>query len=40
MAIVLAAQTDQIQLLGVSTSAGNTSIDNTTKNALDILYNI
>jgi inosine-uridine nucleoside N-ribohydrolase len=40
MAIVLAAKTEQIELLGVSTSAGNTSIDNTTKNALDILHNI
>jgi inosine-uridine nucleoside N-ribohydrolase len=27
-------------LVGVSTSAGNTSLENTTRNALDILYNI
>ena len=30
----------EIELLGVSTSAGNTSLDNTTKNALDVLFNI
>jgi inosine-uridine nucleoside N-ribohydrolase len=27
-------------LLGLSTSAGNTSINNTTKNSLDILFNV
>jgi inosine-uridine nucleoside N-ribohydrolase len=27
-------------LLGVSTSPGNTSLANTTQNALDVLYNI
>jgi inosine-uridine nucleoside N-ribohydrolase len=26
--------------LGVSTSPGNTNLDNTTQNALDVLYNI
>ena len=40
LAIILAAKHRRINLLGLSTSAGNTCIDNTTKNALDILYNI
>jgi inosine-uridine nucleoside N-ribohydrolase len=40
MAIVLAARTERIVLLGLSTSAGNTTLENTTKNALDILHNI
>lgn len=39
-AIILAAKSERINLLGVSTSAGNTSLTNTTKNALDLLYNI
>ena len=40
LAIILAAWHENVNLIGVSTSAGNTSLDNTTKNALDILYNI
>lgn len=40
MALILAAHTESINLLGVSTSAGNTSIENTTKNASDILFNL
>lgn len=40
LAIILAAKTPRLKLLGISTSAGNTSIANTTKNALDILHNI
>jgi inosine-uridine nucleoside N-ribohydrolase len=40
MAIILAAHSKQIHLLGLSTSAGNSSLENTTKNALDILHNI
>ena len=40
LAIILAAWHKDISLIGISTSAGNTSLDNTTKNALDILYNI
>lgn len=40
LAIILAAKHSGVQLLGVSTSAGNTSIENTTKNALDILFNV
>jgi uridine nucleosidase len=40
MAIILAAGEPRINLLGVSTSPGNSSIENTTRNALDILYNI
>ena len=40
LAIILASWHEKINLIGISTSAGNTSLDNTTKNALDILYNI
>lgn len=40
MAIILAACDPRINLLGVSTSPGNSTLDNTTRNALDILYNI
>lgn len=40
LAIILAANTDSINLIGLSTSAGNTSLENTTKNALNILYNL
>ena len=40
MAIILAAKHEKIKLIGLSTSAGNTSLENTTKNGLDILYNI
>jgi inosine-uridine nucleoside N-ribohydrolase len=39
-AIIYAAHAEQIDLIGVSTGPGNTSLANTTKNALDILYNI
>ena len=40
LAILLSAHHERINLIGISTSAGNTSLDNTTKNALDLLYNI
>ena len=40
LAIVLAAKHSKLRLIAVSTSAGNTSIDNTTKNALDVLYSL
>ena len=39
-AIILAAHHPTINLIGVSTSAGNTSLENTTRNALDILYSV
>ncbi len=39
-AIIYAAHDKHINLLGVSTSPGNTSLFNTTQNALDVLYNI
>lgn len=39
-AIIYAAHDKRINLLGVSTSPGNTSLRNTTQNALDVLYNI
>jgi uridine nucleosidase len=39
-AIILAAHHKDIHLLGVSTSPGNTSLENTTHNALNVLYNI
>lgn len=39
-AIIYAAQHPQLHLLGVSTSPGNTSLENTTRNALDVLYNV
>lgn len=38
LAIILAARNPRINLLGVSTSAGNSRIDKTTQNALDILH--
>lgn len=40
LAIVLAAKHKKLDLIAVSTSAGNTSIDNTTRNALDVLYSL
>ena len=40
LAIILAACHVSLKLIGVSTSGGNTDIENTTKNALDILFNI
>jgi inosine-uridine nucleoside N-ribohydrolase len=40
MAIILAACDDRINLIGVSTSPGNSSLENTSRNALDVLYNI
>jgi inosine-uridine nucleoside N-ribohydrolase len=39
-AIIYAAYDKNINLLGVSTSPGNTNLHNTTQNALDVLYNI
>lgn len=40
IALIYAGKSKLIKLLGVSTSGGNTSLENTTRNALDILYNI
>lgn len=40
LALVLASKHEKINLIAVSTSAGNTSIDNTTRNALDILHSL
>ena len=40
LAIIMAAMSEEIDLFGVSTSAGNSVIENTTQNALDILYEI
>lgn len=39
-AIIYAGHSQKINLYGISTSPGNTSLANTTRNALDILYNI
>ncbi len=39
-AIIYAAYDKNIDLLGISTSPGNTNLVNTTQNALDVLYNI
>ena len=39
-AIIYAGIHKDIDLIGVSTSPGNTSLDNTTQNALNVLYNI
>lgn len=36
-AIILAASHPRLNLIGVSTTAGNTTIVNTTKNALNVL---
>lgn len=38
LAIILAALSEEINLIGISTSAGNSTIENTTQNALNILY--
>jgi inosine-uridine nucleoside N-ribohydrolase len=40
LAIIYAAHHPNINLIGVSTSPGNTTLANTTKNALNILHNI
>lgn len=40
LAIIYAAHHPRINIIGVSTSPGNTTLKNTTKNALNILYNI
>jgi inosine-uridine nucleoside N-ribohydrolase len=40
LAIIMAAMSDECELVGVSTSAGNSFIENTTQNALNILYEI
>lgn len=40
LTIVMAANSPEITLLGVSTSSGNSTIENTTRNALDILHEI
>lgn len=39
-AIIYAAHSPRINLVGVSTSPGNTNLNNTTQNALNVLYNI
>lgn len=39
-AIFYAAHSDRLNLIGVSTSAGNSTLENTTRNALDMLYHI
>jgi inosine-uridine nucleoside N-ribohydrolase len=39
-AITLAGKSPKLHLLGVSTSAGNSNLNSTTRNALDILHNI
>jgi inosine-uridine nucleoside N-ribohydrolase len=39
-AIIYAGHAKELELLGVSTSPGNTCLANTTQNALDVLYNI
>jgi inosine-uridine nucleoside N-ribohydrolase len=40
LAIIMAALSGEIELIGVSTSSGNSFIENTTQNALNILYEI
>lgn len=40
LAIIMAALSQGVQLIGISTSAGNSVIENTTQNALNILYEI
>lgn len=40
LAIIYASHSSRIQLVGISTSPGNTTLPNTTQNALDILHNI
>lgn len=39
-AIIYAGTDPAIKLLGISTSPGNSTLKNTTRNALDVLYNI
>lgn len=39
-AIIYAARDPKINLIGISTSPGNTCLANTTRNALDVLYSI
>jgi len=38
LAIIMAALNERIDLIGISTSAGNSVIENTTQNTLNILY--
>lgn len=38
LAIIMAALSDNSHLIGISTSAGNSFIENTTQNALNILH--
>lgn len=40
VAIIMAALSDRCELVGISTSAGNSTIENTTQNALNILCEI
>lgn len=40
IALIMAAKLRRIVLLAVSTSAGNSHLKSTTKNALDILFNL
>jgi inosine-uridine nucleoside N-ribohydrolase len=40
LAIIYAALSDRFNLIGLTTSPGNSTLENTTRNALDILYHI
>lgn len=40
LAIIMAALSNECHLIGISTSAGNSTIQNTTQNALNILFEI
>jgi len=40
LAIIYAAYSERLDLIGISTSPGNSSLKNTTRNALDMLYHI
>ena len=40
LAIIMAALSPECDLIGISTSAGNSTIENTTQNALNILCEI
>lgn len=40
LAIIMACLSPDYKLIGISTSAGNSIVENTTQNALNILYEI
>lgn len=40
LAIILSALSEELNLIGISTSAGNSTVQNTTQNALNILAEI